>query len=129
MNTVAVIAYEVSVGPRHEVRLLQRTSHHMNNDDIVRPLVYAEALTQLQTQYDELRAAHLAYIAAHEAATRMRKDAEFAISQEGRRLELELRREAAELAIDTARKLLSNKMTEADQKKLAETFVREMARG
>jgi len=67
--------------------------------------------------------------AAHEAATRMRKDAEFAISQEGRRLELELRREAAELAIDTARKLLSNKMTEADQKKLAETFVREMARG
>jgi F-type H+-transporting ATPase subunit b len=67
--------------------------------------------------------------AAQEAATRMRKDAEFAISQEGRRLELELRREAAELAVDTARKLLSSKMTEADQKKLAETFVREMARG
>ncbi len=67
--------------------------------------------------------------AAEEAAKRMRKDAEFAISQEGRRLELELRREAAELAIDAARKLLSNKMTEADQKKLAETFVREMARG
>jgi F-type H+-transporting ATPase subunit b len=66
--------------------------------------------------------------AAQEAANRMRKDAEFAISQEGRRLEIELRREAAELAIDAARKLLSGKMTEADQKKLAETFVREMAR-
>ena len=67
--------------------------------------------------------------AAQEAANRMRKDAEFAIAQEGRRLELELRREAAELAVDTARKLLASKMTEADQKKLAETFVREMARG
>ena len=67
--------------------------------------------------------------AAQEAANRMRKDAEFAISQEGRRLELELRREAAELAVDTARKLLTSKMTEADQKKLADTFVSEMARG
>src|SRR5262249_1945033 len=65
--------------------------------------------------------------AAQEAANRMRKDAEFAIAQEGRRLELELRREAAELAIGTARKLLTDKMTEADQKKLAENFVREMA--
>jgi F-type H+-transporting ATPase subunit b len=67
--------------------------------------------------------------AAQEGAHRMRKDAEFAISQEGRRLEIELRREAAELAIDAARKLLSGKMTEADHRKLAETFVREMAGG
>jgi F-type H+-transporting ATPase subunit b len=64
---------------------------------------------------------------AEEAAQRLRHDAEFAIKQEGRRLELELRREAAELAVETTRKLLSSKLTDADQRRLAERFVREMA--
>jgi F-type H+-transporting ATPase subunit b len=65
--------------------------------------------------------------AAEESAARMRSEAEFVIKQEGRRLELELRREAAELAVETARKLLQAKTTDADQRRLAEQFVREMA--
>jgi F-type H+-transporting ATPase subunit b len=66
---------------------------------------------------------------ATEAAERIRRDAEFVLKQEGRRLELELRREAAELAVELAKQLLTSKLTDADQQKLTERFVREMATG
>ncbi len=67
--------------------------------------------------------------AAQEAAARMNAEAEFLIHQEVRRIEIELRRDAALHAIELAEKLLSSKMTEADHRRLADQFVREMAGG
>lgn len=67
--------------------------------------------------------------AAEESAARLKRDGEAQLKQEARRLELELRREAAILAVETARELLQTKMTEADQKRLAEQFVNKMTTG
>jgi F-type H+-transporting ATPase subunit b len=64
--------------------------------------------------------------AAEESARRIQRDAELLIKQETRRVELELRRESANLAVAMAQKLLQERMQEADQKRLADTFVTEM---
>ena len=67
--------------------------------------------------------------AAEETAARMRKEGEFVIHQELRRLEIELRHEAATLAVELAKKLIASGLTEADQRRLADQFVRQMAAG
>lgn len=67
--------------------------------------------------------------AAEEAAERLHKEAEFLLGQEQRQLEIELRREAAGLAVELARKILLGKMTDLDQRRLLDQFVREMAGG
>ena len=53
-------------------------------------------------------------------------EADFLVKQEVRRLEIELRREAALLAIELAKKLLEAKINDADQRRLIDDFVRQM---
>jgi F-type H+-transporting ATPase subunit b len=64
--------------------------------------------------------------AAQEASARMRKDNELLLQQEARRLEIELRREAVLIAVEMAREILKNKITDADQQRLAQEFARRL---
>lgn len=64
---------------------------------------------------------------AQEKAVRMEKDARFLLDQEIRQMRLDLVRETVEEAVAAAEELLKKRVTMADQERLAEDFLRELA--
>jgi len=64
---------------------------------------------------------------AEEKAVRMEKDARFLLEQEIRQMRLDLVRETVEEAIAAAEELLRKRVTMADQERLAEDYLRELA--
>lgn len=60
-------------------------------------------------------------------ATRMRRDAQFIIEQQVKQLRIDVKREVAIHAIDAAEKALRGQLTEADQKRLAEEFLKRLS--
>ncbi len=66
---------------------------------------------------------------ASAAAERIRADARAAVDQELRRAREELRREAAELAIEIAAETLRARVTDADRSRLVDEFIETIERG
>jgi F-type H+-transporting ATPase subunit b len=62
--------------------------------------------------------------AAEEQAARLKRESEFTISQELKQLRIDLTRETTARAIAAAEKLIREKFTDADQRRLTEQFVR-----
>ena len=97
---------------------------------------YDRKLSGLQGEIDELLASirqeaeteKRRIIADAEArAERMRRDAEQQIQAEMARVRLTLEREAVEAAVSIAERILTDKTTEADQRLLADRFVKGLA--
>ncbi len=65
---------------------------------------------------------------AEEKAARMQKDAEFLVEQEMRQMQQDLWREQVERATATAEDLLRKRVTDADQERLAEEYLSELAK-
>jgi len=66
---------------------------------------------------------------AQAKAERMRKDAAFLVEQELKQIRVDLQRETVEAAIATAEELLKKRVTQADQERLAEDYLADLARG
>jgi F0F1-type ATP synthase membrane subunit b/b' len=64
---------------------------------------------------------------AEEKAARMQKDATFRIEQEMRQIRQELWRDTVEIAVTAAEDLLKKRITPADQERLAEDYLAELA--
>jgi F-type H+-transporting ATPase subunit b len=65
---------------------------------------------------------------AEAKADRMRKDAEFQVEQELKQLRVDLQRDTVEAAIAAAEELLKKRVTPADQERLAEDYLADLAR-
>ena len=66
---------------------------------------------------------------ASAAAERIRKDARAAVDQELRRAREELRREAADLAVELAAEALRSRVSDADRDRLVDDFIATIERG
>ena len=67
-------------------------------------------------------------VEAEAKAERMRKDAEFLVEQELKQLRVDLQRDTVEAAISAAEELLKKRVTPADQERLAEDYLADLAR-
>ncbi len=67
-------------------------------------------------------------VEAEAKAERMRKDAEFLVEQELKQLRVDLQRDTVEAAIAAAEELLKKRVTQADQERLAEDYLADLAR-
>ena len=67
-------------------------------------------------------------VEAEAKAERMRKDAEFLVEQELKQLRVDLQRDTVEAAIAAAEELLKKRVTPADQERLAEDYLADLAR-
>jgi F-type H+-transporting ATPase subunit b len=65
---------------------------------------------------------------AEAKAERIRKDTEFLVEQEMKQLRVDLQREAVEAAVSAAEELLRKRVTQADQERLAEDYLADLAR-
>jgi len=65
---------------------------------------------------------------AASAAERIRNDARSAVDQELRRAREDLRREAAELAVELAAEALRSRVTDADRSRLVDEFIQTIER-
>jgi F-type H+-transporting ATPase subunit b len=93
---------------------------------------------QLDTLQQEMRTARDALVRAGEAerdrlireadakAERMRKDAEFLVAQEIKQVRQDLLRDAVEVALTAAEELLKQRITSADQERLAEEYLADL---
>lgn len=93
---------------------------------------------QLDTLQEEMRTARDALVRAGEAerdrlvreaeakAERMRKDAEFLVAQEIKQMRQDLLRDAVEVAVTAAQELLKQRITSADQERLAEEYLADL---
>jgi F-type H+-transporting ATPase subunit b len=63
---------------------------------------------------------------AEAKAERMRKDAEFLVVQEIKQMRQDLLRDAVEVAVATAQELLQQRITFADQERLAEEYLADL---
>jgi F0F1-type ATP synthase membrane subunit b/b' len=63
---------------------------------------------------------------AEEKAARMQKDATFLLNQELKQMRLDLQREAVEMAVTAAERLLQERVTTEDQERLGEEFLRSL---
>jgi F-type H+-transporting ATPase subunit b len=66
---------------------------------------------------------------AEEKAARMQKDAEFLIEQEMKQLRQDLRKETVDMAVAAAEELLKKRITADDQQRLADEYLKDLARG
>jgi F-type H+-transporting ATPase subunit b len=66
-------------------------------------------------------------VEAEAKAERMRKDAEFLVEQELKQLRVDLQRDTVEAAIAAAEELLKKRVTQADQERLAEDYLADLA--
>ena len=88
----------------------------------------AELEAEVQTIRDETRQrAHderdQIVAAAHDSAERIRADAVAAVDQELRRAQVELREEAANLAVDLAANMISEQVDDRDRDRLLDEFI------
>ncbi len=88
-------------------------------DDEIKSLV-AEIRAEADTEKQRILAE------AQARAERMKRDAEAQIKAEMARVRIEIEREAIQIAVATAEKLLREKVNDADQKSLVERFVSEV---
>ena len=97
-----------------------------------RKLVQLDAeMSRIRAQARERAEAERRHILADAsaAAERIRKDARTAVDQELRRARDELRREAAELALEIAAETLRSRVTDADRSRLVDDFIETVERG
>jgi F-type H+-transporting ATPase subunit b len=64
---------------------------------------------------------------AQDKAERLKRDAEFLVLQESKQMSQDLWREALETAVSAAENLLKERVTQADQERLAEEYLAELA--
>ncbi|MEO6418288.1 MAG: hypothetical protein ABIP39_02710 [Polyangiaceae bacterium] len=64
---------------------------------------------------------------AEEKAVRMRKDAAFMLDQEVRQMKVDLVKETVDMAVAAAEELLKKRITHADQERLADEFLMQLA--
>lgn len=79
-----------------------------------------------QAQVDAREEAARAVANAEAMATRMKADADKLLKDEVARARVQMRQEVIGLAIDLASRLLSEKVTQDDQKRLADEYLRQM---
>ena len=113
-------------------------AQRMRREAEKRAKTYQSKLDKLE---DELATAREALVRTGEAekerivseaqakAERMRKDAAFLVEQELKQIRVDLQRETVEAAIATAEELLKKRVTQADQERLAEDYLADLARG
>jgi F-type H+-transporting ATPase subunit b len=65
---------------------------------------------------------------AEEKAARMRKDAEFLVEQEAKQIRQDLWRDTVDVAVGAAEELLRRRITQADQQRIAEDYLADLAR-
>jgi F-type H+-transporting ATPase subunit b len=65
---------------------------------------------------------------ADEKAVRMKRDAEFLIEQEVKQMRLDLTREAVDVAMTAAEKILAEKVTQQDHERMADEFLAELSK-
>jgi|GEM_PF-1250748 len=111
-------------------------AQQMKREAQTRAKVYQDKLAKLE---EDLVATREAIIRAGEAererivreaeskAERMRKDAEFMVEQEIKQIRVDLWRDAVEAAVGAAERLLQERVTPADQERLAEAFLADLA--
>lgn len=112
-------------------------AQRMKDEADARAKTYQAKLQQLQ---EDARAAREALLRAGEAerqrivseaeakAERIRRDAEFLLEQEMKQLRLDLWKGAVDAAVTAAAELLKEKVTAADQDRLAENYLGELGR-
>jgi F-type H+-transporting ATPase subunit b len=112
-------------------------AQRMRKEAEKRAKTYQAKLDKLE---DELKSAREALVRAGEAekerivteaeakAERMRKDAQFLVEQELKQVRVDLQREAVEAAIAAAEELLRKRVTQADQERLAEDYLADLAK-
>jgi F-type H+-transporting ATPase subunit b len=95
--------------------------------------------TKLEKLEEEMKSAREAILRAGEAererivreaeakAERMRKDAEFMVEQELKQIRVDLWRDAVETAVAAAETILTQRVTPADQERLAEAYLADLA--
>lgn len=111
-------------------------AQRMQKEAEARAAVYQEKLSHLEAELKETREALKAagegerdriVRDAEEKAARMEKDALFLVEQEMKQLRIELTRDAIEAAVQTAEELLRKRITPADQERLAEDYLTQLA--
>jgi F-type H+-transporting ATPase subunit b len=111
-------------------------AQRMKHEAEARAKTYQDKLAKLE---EEMVATREAIIRAGEAererivreaeakAERMRKDAEFMVEQEIKQIRVDLWRDTVEVAVAAAEQLLTQRVTPADQERLAESFLSDLA--
>ncbi|MGE0784551.1 MAG: hypothetical protein AB7S26_02610 [Sandaracinaceae bacterium] len=98
---------------------------------------YSEKLDRLDEELEKLRGEMIQageaesdriIMEAEQRAARMRKDATFMIEQQLKQLRSDLRREAIEAAVEAAEAVLTKEVSAADQQRLADGYLDELAR-
>jgi F-type H+-transporting ATPase subunit b len=103
-----------------EVRLKQYDDRLANIEQEV-----AEMVVGIRKEAEAEKARIIA--AAEAQAVKMRKDAEAQLAQEWKRLAAEVRHEAARAAIGAAEEILKERVSDADERRIAQEFVRDLA--
>jgi F-type H+-transporting ATPase subunit b len=120
------------IARRDEVKKQIDEAQKIKHEAEARQKQYASKLNDLGAELESTKAALAAAGAgekarivkeAEEKAARMEKDAHFLLEQEKKQMELDLRREAVEAAVTHAERLLREKVTAADQERMAEEFL------
>jgi F0F1-type ATP synthase membrane subunit b/b' len=115
-----------------EIEEAQKMRHEAEE----RAAKYQEKLRHLEEELKDTRAALVEagkadrdriVREAEEKATRMEKDALFLVEQEVKQMRADLTREAVEIAVTAAEELLKKRVTSADQERLAEDYLAELA--
>jgi F-type H+-transporting ATPase subunit b len=111
-------------------------AQRMRKEAEARAVKYQEKLSHLEAELKETRETLKAagegerdriVREAEEKAARMEKDAKFLVEQELKQLRTELTREAVETAVAAAEELLKKRITSADQERLAEDYLSQLA--
>lgn len=97
---------------------------------------YSERLEKLDAELEDIRAdmrrageaeRDRIVAEAEKKASRLRKDAQFVIDQQLKQLRIDLTREAVDAAIATAEKVLTESTNAADQTRLAQEYLKQLA--
>jgi F-type H+-transporting ATPase subunit b len=111
-------------------------AQRMKREAEERAKLYQAKLEKLEDELADARAALVAagqgerdriVKEAEEKAERMQRDAEFLVQQELKQMRVDLLRETVDIAVREAEELLKRRVTAADQERLAEDFLAELA--
>ncbi len=111
-----------------EAQSLRRRAEERYREFGARLEAFQTEIDQLVAEYRKAGEAERARIVAEaqEKAARMRREAEFLVSQEGKQVKIDLHREAAENAVRAAEERLREAVTPADQERLAREYLTSM---
>lgn len=121
---------------RNKVKREIDEAQRMKKEAAARAKKYQKQLENLDEELDATKKALIAAAAtdkerivreAEEKAARMERDAKSLLESEVKQTRLDLTRETADLAMSAAEELLRSRITRADQERLAEDFLHQLA--